>query len=74
MQELASKMINEFADQSISERNVTRMQFQLAVYADIVVDRIGDDIAMGTKVMLLDEVNFFFYDCMGPPSPPSTTG
>ena len=57
MQELAGKMINEFASQSIPERNVTRMQFQLVVYADIVVDRIGDDIAMGTKVMLLDEVN-----------------
>ena len=58
MQELASKMINEFAGQSIPERNVTRMHFQLAVYADIVVDRIGDDIAMGAKVMLLDEVSF----------------
>lgn len=70
MQELAGKMINEFATQSIPERNVTRMQFQLAVYADIVVDRIGDDIAMGTKVMLLDEVNFYYCDCIDPPPKP----
>ncbi|KAL0036989.1 hypothetical protein WJX77_008105 [Trebouxia sp. C0004] len=56
LRELASRMISEFAGQSIPGRNVTRMQFQLAVYADIVVEWIGDDVAMGAKVMLLDEV------------------
>lgn len=49
-------MQNEYANQSILERNVTKMQFQLAVYTDIVVDRIGDDVAMGAKVILVDEV------------------
>lgn len=53
---LASRMQNEYAQQSILERNVTKMQFQLAVYTDIVVDRIGDDMAMGAKVILVDEV------------------
>lgn len=56
VQALASRMQNEYANQSILERNVTKMQFQLAVYTDIVVDRIGDDVAMGAKVMLVDEV------------------
>ncbi len=60
MQELASRMMSEFAGQSIPERNVTRLQFQLAVYADVVVDRIGDDVAMGAKVMLLEEVGLCF--------------
>lgn len=49
-------MQNEYANQSILERNVTKMQFQLAVYTDIVVDRIGDDVAMGARVILVDEV------------------
>lgn len=57
MQALASRMQNEYATQTILERNVTKMQFQLAVYTDIVVDRIGDDMAMGAKVILVDEVN-----------------
>ena len=45
-----------FASRSISERNVTKIQFQLAVYADIVVDWIADAVAMGAKVILIDEV------------------
>lgn len=59
MQALASKMSNEYASQSILERNVTKMQFQLslAVYTDIVVDRIGDAMAMGAIVIVMDEVN-----------------
>lgn len=56
VQALASRISNEYANQSILERNVTKMQFQLAVYTDIVVDRIGDDVAMGAKVILVDEV------------------
>ncbi len=47
------------------------MQFQLAVYADIVVDRIADDVAMGAKVMLLDEVSLNFCKPAEPQSPPS---
>ena len=59
MQEMASRMMSEFANQSIQERNVTRLQFQLAVYADVVVDRIGDGVTMGAKVILLEEVNLY---------------
>jgi len=44
-------MVDEHASQSMLERHVTRMQFQLAVYTD------GDDIAMGARFMLLDEVS-----------------
>ena len=56
MQALATRMQSEYAGQTILQRNVTSMQFQLAVYVDIVVDRSGDDVAMGAKVILLDEV------------------
>ncbi len=49
--------MDEHASQSMLERHVTRMQFQLAVYTDIFVDRVGDDIAMGARFMLLDEVS-----------------
>ena len=71
MQALASRMQSDYASQSILERNVTKMQFQLAVYTDIVVDRIGDDIAMGANVILMDEVPTYFLctgDCWLPKS------
>ena len=51
------RMLNEYASQSIQERNVTSLQFELAVYADIVVDRVADGVPMGANVMLLDEVS-----------------
>ena len=45
-----------------------KMQFQLAVYTDIVVDRLGNSIAMGAKVILMDEVNKYL-SCSDPALP-----
>ena len=43
-------------NESVEDRNVCSMQLQLAVYTDIVWNRFRDGVAIGAKVILLDEV------------------
>ena len=60
MQELAEFMMSNASTASIEDRNVFSMQLQLAVYTDIVLNRLGDDVAMCAKVMLMDQVLLVF--------------